>query len=74
MVDFAAHFTIHAIKIGFQKAFSWKVLSFKVVHLPIAGQSERSLHYFHLDRICDSFAIHCSSSHAATSSREKILG
>ena len=35
MVDFAAHFTIHAIKIGFQKIvhFTLKVLSLKVVHL-----------------------------------------
>ena len=35
MVDFAAHFTIHANKIGFQKYYmcTWKVLSLKIVHL-----------------------------------------
>ena len=43
MVDFTAHFTVHAIKIGIQ---NW-------VHLPIACQSERSLRYFYLDRISD---------------------
>ena len=54
MVDFAAHITIHAIKIGFKKIlhFTWKVLSLKVVHLPIAYQSERSP-LFHLDRLSD---------------------
>ena len=57
MVDFTAHFTIQTIKIGFQK------LSLKVIHLPKACQSERSLRYFHLDRISDLFAIHRSSSH-----------
>ena len=55
MVDFAAHFTI--IKIGFQK-FTWKALSLKVIHLPIACQSERSLCYFHLGMISDLFSIH----------------
>ena len=44
MVDFATHFTIHATKIGFQKQyntvhFTCKVLSLKVVHLPIAYQT-----------------------------------
>ena len=65
MVDFATHFTIHATKIGFKKIvhFTWKVLSLKVVHLPIACQSERSLHYFHLGRISDLLSIHRSSSH-----------
>ena len=45
MVDFAAHFTIHDIKIGFQKYYFFltlKVLSLKVVHLPITFQSECS--------------------------------
>ena len=37
MVDFAAHFTIHAIKIGFKKYY----MSLIIVHLPIACQSER---------------------------------
>ena len=75
MVDFAAHFTNHAIKIGFQKIlnFTLKVLSLKVVHLPIACQSERSLCYFHLDRISDSFAIHRSSSYLLLAA-EKIFG
>ena len=56
MVDFADHFTIHAIKTGFQKYYS----------LPrkCACQSKRSPRYFHLNRISDLFAIHCSSSHA----------
>ena len=39
MVDFAAHWSIHAIKIN--TTFTWKVLSLKVVHLPIACQSHR---------------------------------
>ena len=53
MVDYAANITFHTTKIGFKKIvhFTWKVLSFKVVHLPIACQSEHSLHYFHLRRI-----------------------
>ena len=74
-VDLAAHFTIHAIKISFQKKrppFTWKVLSVKVVHLPIACQSERSPRYFHLDRISDSFTIHCSSSHALLAAEKKF--
>ena len=62
MVDFAANFTIYTTKIGFQRYFTWKVLSLKVVHLPIACQSERSLRYFHLGRISDLFSIHRSSS------------
>ena len=37
MVDFAAHFTIHATKIVH---FTWKVLSLKVVHQPIVCHSE----------------------------------
>ena len=46
MVDFAAHCTIHATKIGFKIVhFTWKVLSLKVVHLPIVCPSERSLRY-----------------------------
>ena len=64
MVDFAANFTIHATKIGFKIVhFTRKVLSLKVVHLPIACQSERSPHYFHLGRISDLVSIHRSSSH-----------
>ena len=68
MVDFAANFTIHGTKIAFKIVhFTWKVLSLKVVHLPItcqsACQSERSLRYFHLGRISDLLSIHRSSSH-----------
>ena len=64
MADFAAHFTIHAIKIGFQNTtFYLESVVFEVIHLPIACQSERSLCYFHLDRISDMFAIHRSSSY-----------
>ena len=40
MVDFAAHFTTKILH------FTWKMLSLKVVHLPIACQSERSLRIF----------------------------
>ena len=43
MVDFAAHFTFHAIKIGFQKYY--------VLPGKCACQSEHSPRYFHLDRI-----------------------
>ena len=61
MVDFAAHF---AIKIAFKNTtFYLESVVLEVVHLPIACQSERSLRYFHLDRISDSFTIHRSSSH-----------
>ena len=56
MVDFSAHFTIHATK------NSTFYLSMKVIHLPIVFQSERSLRYFHLGRISDLFSIHRSSS------------
>ena len=61
MLDFAAHFTIN--RISKIVHFTWKVLSLKVVHLPIACQSERSHRYFHLCRISDLFSIHRSSSH-----------
>ena len=72
MVDFAAHFTIHTVTIRLPKIhFTWN-LSLKVIHLPIACQSERSLRYFHLDRISDLFAIHCSNSHTLLAA-EKIL-
>ena len=40
MVDFAAHFTIYTIKIGFQKYYLESVV-LEIVHLPIACQSER---------------------------------
>ena len=74
MVDFAAHFTIHA-KNRFSKIlhFTWKVLSLKVVHLQIACQSEHSIRCFHLDRIRELFAIHRSSSHMLLAA-EKIFG
>ena len=46
--------------------FTKKVLSLKVVHLPIACQSERSLCYFHLGRSSDLFSLDRSSfPHAA---------
>ena len=54
MVDFDAHFTIDAIKIGFKKMLNltWKMLSLKVVHLPIVPlMCACSLSCFHLDRI-----------------------
>ena len=66
MVDFAAHFTTKILH------FTWKMLSLKVVHLPIACQSERSLRYFNQGRI-SSFAIHRSSSQALLAA-EKIFG
>ena len=56
MVDFTAHFTIYTIAL----LLPVKCSPWKVIHL--ACQSERSPCYFHLDRISDSFAIHCSSS------------
>ena len=73
MVDFAAHCTIHATKIGFKNSnFTWKVLSLKVVHLPIVCQSERSLRYFHLGRISDLFYLSLEFPHA-TIAAEKIF-
>ena len=71
MADFTAHVTIHSIKIGF--TFYLESVSLKVVHLPIACQSERSLRYFHLDRISDMFYFPHAAPYAA-SSREKIWG
>ena len=73
MVDFAAHFTIYATKL-FSKIlhFTWKVLSLKVVHLPIACQSECSLRYFHLDRISDLFSVHRSSSHMLLAAEKRF--
>ena len=65
MVDFAAHFTIHATKIGFKNGtFYLESVVLEVVHLPIVCQSESSLRYFHLGRISNLFSIH----------REKIQG
>ena len=64
MVDFAAHFPIHAIKIDFRNTtFYLGSVVLVSCYLPIPCQSERSLRYFHLDRISNSFAIHRSSSH-----------
>ena len=68
MVDFAAHFTIHATN----ENFTWKVLSLKVVHLPIVCQSECSLCYFHLGRISDLFSIHRLSSHMLPAAEKRI--
>ena len=54
--------------------FTWKVLFLKVVHLPIACQSEHSLRYFHLERgLAISFAIHHSSSTRCYIAAEKRL-
>ena len=74
MVDFATPFTIHATKIGYIKIthFTWKVLSLKVVHLPLACQSERSLRYFHLGRISDLLSIHRSSSHTLLAAEKRF--
>ena len=73
MVDFAANFTIHATKIGLKIVhFTWKVLSLKVVHLPIAYQSEHSLRYFHLGRISDLLSIHRSSSHTLLAAEKRF--
>ena len=70
MVDFAAHFAIHAtLKMVH---FTCKVLSLKVVHLPIVCQSERSLRYFHLGRISDLFSIHRSSSHTLPTAEKRF--
>ena len=65
MVDFAANFLPFTLLNRLSKIvhFTWKVLSLKVVHLPIACQSEHSLYYFYLCRISDFFSIHRSSSH-----------
>ena len=64
MVDFAAHFTIHTIKQAFKNTYSLlESVVLETRYLPIACQSERSLHYFNLDRISNWFAIHRSSSH-----------
>ena len=71
-VDFAAHFAIQAIKIGFKNStFLRKVLSLKVVHLPIACQSERSLRYFHLNRI--RFVRYSSLEFPCATTAEKIF-
>ena len=73
MVDFAAYFTIHATIIGFKNGtFSWKVLSLKVVHLPIACQSERSLRYFHLGRISDLFSIDLLRAHTLPAAEKRF--
>ena len=72
MVDFAAHCTIHATKIGFKNSTFYLVLSLKVVHLPLVCQSERSLRYFHLGRISDLFSIHRSSSHTLLAAEKRF--
>ena len=73
MVDFATHFTIHAKnRLSKTVHFTWKTLSLKVVHLPIACHSERSLRYFRLGRISDFFSIHRSSSHTLLAAEKKF--
>ena len=71
MVDFAAHFTIHA-RLSEILHFTWKVLSLKVVHLPIASQSEHCLPYLHLDRISTLLAIDRSSSHTLLAAEKRF--
>ena len=58
MVEFAAHFTIHSIEIGYTFYLESVVLESRS-----ACQSECSLHCFHVDRISNLFAIHRMSSH-----------
>ena len=71
MVDFPAHFTIHAIKIGFQNTtFYLDSVVLESRHLPLACQSERR--YFHLNRINDSFAIDRLSSHTLLAAKGKF--
>ena len=70
MVDFATHFTIHATKIGFKNNTFY--LESVVLHLPIACQSERSLHYFYLGRISDLLSIHRSSSHMLLAAEKRF--
>ena len=73
MLDFAAPFTIHAIKIGFQKHYIYLESVVLESHSSTNSAKVRSLRYFHLERISDSFAIHRSSSHTLLySSREKF--
>ena len=72
MVDFAAHLTIHATRLLKIVHFTWKVLSLKVVHLPIVCQSERSLRYFHVGRISDLLSIHSSSSHTLLAAEKRF--
>ena len=65
MVDFAAHFTIHTIKIGFQKYY--------ILPGKCACQSDRSLRYFPSRyRITYSFAIHHSSSHMLLAAEKRF--
>ena len=52
--------------------FTRKVLSLKVVHLPIVCQSEHSLRYFHLGRISDLFSIHRSSYHTLLAAEKRF--
>ena len=55
-VDFAAHCTIHATKIGFKNStFYLESVVLESRYLPIVCRSER--------RISDLFSIHRSSSH-----------
>ena len=77
MVDFAAHFTIHATKIGFKNG---KFYLESVVlesrsstnSLQIVCQSEHSLRYFHLGRISDLFSIRRSSSHTLPAAEKRF--
>ena len=66
--------TISNLKRAFKNTFYLEVLSLKVVHLPIACQSERSPCYFHLDRISDLFTMHRSSCHTLLQQQRKDSG
>ena len=72
MVDFAAHRTIHAIKISFQNYILPGSVVLESRSSTIACQSEYSLRYFHLDRSSDSFAIHLLSSHTLLAAEKRF--
>ena len=69
MVDFAAHFTIHATKIGFKNGTFYLE---SVVLESRSSTNSCSLRYFHLGRISDLFSIDRSSSHTLPAAEKRF--
>ena len=70
MVDFAAHFTIHATKISFKKNSTFYLESVVLESRSSTNcRSEHSLRYFHLGRTSDLCVLYSSLEfpHAASS-------
>ena len=73
MIDFAAHFTIRATKIGFKNStFYMESVVLESRSSTNSLPSERSLCYFHLGKISDLFSIHRLSSHMLPAAEKRF--